>query len=181
MRIGLAGLICLGLVACEPIPNSAGPDFLGSDARNARNQELQGAEAGAPLDAMRPAPEGESPRTGLANDQVYVPENSPVTTPLDPIENSAQPQSLDTMVPINPSMGEEVSEAVDAAENPSSGPVGTRQYDRNFASETRSQLACGRYASAEEAQQAFVAAGGPEQDGQGLDPDGDGYACGWQP
>ena len=41
--------------------------------------------------------------------------------------------------------------------------------------------ACRRYASPDRAQEAFLAAGGPERDRQGLDPDGDGYACGWDP
>lgn len=40
---------------------------------------------------------------------------------------------------------------------------------------------CGRYGSADQAQEAFLAAGGPERDPQRLDPDGDGFVCGWDP
>ncbi len=40
---------------------------------------------------------------------------------------------------------------------------------------------CNRYSNANEAQAAFLSAGGPERDRKGLDPDGDGYACGWDP
>lgn len=40
---------------------------------------------------------------------------------------------------------------------------------------------CGRFASADLAQEAFLEAGGPERDRQGLDPDGDGFVCGWDP
>jgi hypothetical protein len=40
---------------------------------------------------------------------------------------------------------------------------------------------CGRYRTADEAQRAFLAAGGPADDPRGLDPDGDGFACGWDP
>ncbi len=40
---------------------------------------------------------------------------------------------------------------------------------------------CNRYSNANEAQEVFLAAGGPERDRHGLDPDGDGYACGWDP
>lgn len=40
---------------------------------------------------------------------------------------------------------------------------------------------CNRYASPDQAQEAFLAAGGPEKDSKGLDPDGDGFACGWDP
>lgn len=57
---------------------------------------------------------------------------------------------------------------------------GTKLYSRMtlFGSNGRN---CNRYNSANEAQQAFLAAGGPDRDRQGLDPDGDGYACGWDP
>lgn len=47
--------------------------------------------------------------------------------------------------------------------------------------ERRFQQACARYASADLAQQAFLAAGGPDRDKLGVDPDGDGFACGWDP
>lgn len=57
-------------------------------------------------------------------------------------------------------------------------PVGARIYPRGgrgFGSN------CGRYASADDAQRAFLAAGGPNTDQLGLDPDGDGFACKWDP
>lgn len=41
--------------------------------------------------------------------------------------------------------------------------------------------ACGRYPNADAAQRAFLAAGGPASDSLGLDPDGDGFACKWDP
>jgi hypothetical protein len=40
---------------------------------------------------------------------------------------------------------------------------------------------CGRYQTADAAQRAFLAAGGPQQDSYNLDPDGDGFACAWDP
>lgn len=41
--------------------------------------------------------------------------------------------------------------------------------------------ACGKYASADLAQTAFLENGGPERDMGNLDPDGDGFACSWDP
>ncbi len=41
--------------------------------------------------------------------------------------------------------------------------------------------ACARYGSSDLAQEAFLAEGGPDRDRKGLDPDGDGFACGWDP
>ena len=40
---------------------------------------------------------------------------------------------------------------------------------------------CAQYASADLAQEAFLSLGGPAKDRRNLDPDGDGYACGWSP
>jgi len=41
--------------------------------------------------------------------------------------------------------------------------------------------ACARYGSPDIAQEAFLEAGGPDRDRKGLDPDGDGFACSWDP
>ncbi|MGZ9811087.1 hypothetical protein ACXN5S_11535 [Pseudoroseicyclus sp. H15] len=40
---------------------------------------------------------------------------------------------------------------------------------------------CADYNSPDEAQRDFLARGGPERDPRGIDPDGDGFACGWDP
>lgn len=61
-------------------------------------------------------------------------------------------------------------------------PVGTALYKRGgFNAEARYQRACGSYASADLAQEDFLASGGPERDRKGVDPDGDGFACSWTP
>ena len=44
-----------------------------------------------------------------------------------------------------------------------------------------SEKACARYPSPEAAQQAFLSSGGPKRDPKNLDPDGDGFACYWDP
>jgi hypothetical protein len=61
-------------------------------------------------------------------------------------------------------------------------PVGTSRYRR--ANPLRWQTwerNCMQFHSQNAAQEAFLAAGGPERDRQNLDPDGDGYACWWNP
>lgn len=50
-----------------------------------------------------------------------------------------------------------------------------------FASQSRFQRNCLRYRSPDEAQRDFLSRGGPERDPLGIDPDGDGFACGWDP
>ncbi|MDA7425877.1 hypothetical protein [Thalassococcus lentus] len=61
-------------------------------------------------------------------------------------------------------------------------PVGTALYKRSsFRADAKYQRACGGYASADLAQEDFLANGGPQKDRKGVDPDGDGFACTWSP
>ncbi|WP_254446454.1 hypothetical protein [Ruegeria sp. HKCCD8929] len=63
-----------------------------------------------------------------------------------------------------------------------SHPVGTQLYSRaGFNLRAKAQRNCAGYPSADQAQIEFLAGGGPQRDRKGLDPDGDGYACGWDP
>jgi len=60
--------------------------------------------------------------------------------------------------------------------------VGQKVYRRSpLSSTSRTQRNCAKYASADLAQEAFLSIGGPERDRLRLDPDGDGFACGWDP
>lgn len=43
------------------------------------------------------------------------------------------------------------------------------------------EKACAKYVSPDLAQMAFLERGGPQKDPANLDPDGDGFACGWDP
>ncbi|KEO53022.1 hypothetical protein [Thioclava pacifica] len=58
---------------------------------------------------------------------------------------------------------------------------GQSVYKRGGMHLTSTEKACAKYVSADQAQLAFLAAGGPERDKLNLDPDGDGFACGWDP
>ncbi len=62
-----------------------------------------------------------------------------------------------------------------------SHPVGAQMYKRSSLSLSNLSSACDKFASPDLAQEAFLAAGGPDRDRKGLDPDGDGYACSWNP
>jgi len=59
---------------------------------------------------------------------------------------------------------------------------GQEWYSRlRIASQARFERNCATYRSPDEAQRDFLARGGPERDPTGIDPDGDGFACGWDP
>ncbi|WP_051587944.1 hypothetical protein [Actibacterium mucosum] len=63
-----------------------------------------------------------------------------------------------------------------------SHPVGQALYRRSGLRSNNAYLRkCAGYASDDLAQEAFLLAGGPQRDRMNLDPDGDGYACFWDP
>lgn len=60
--------------------------------------------------------------------------------------------------------------------------VGQERYRRSHPlRHRRHQAACAEFPTQDHAQEAFLAAGGPEQDPNHLDPNGDGFACSWDP
>lgn len=58
---------------------------------------------------------------------------------------------------------------------------GVQMYKRSGLGIRDVNSACGKYASPDQAQQDFLAKGGPDRDRMGVDPDGDGFACAWDP
>ena len=64
----------------------------------------------------------------------------------------------------------------------SNNPRGTKIYTRTgFNRDAKAARNCAGFASPDQAQIAFLSQGGPQKDRKGLDPDGDGYACAWDP
>ena len=64
----------------------------------------------------------------------------------------------------------------------STNQKGESVYRRSgLSGEARALRNCSEYASADLAQQDFLRRGGPRRDRLGLDPDGDGFACAWDP
>jgi len=59
---------------------------------------------------------------------------------------------------------------------------GEAVFDRGgFSGEARFQRNCAKYRTPDDAQRDFLSRGGPQRDRLGIDPDGDGFACGWDP
>ena len=59
--------------------------------------------------------------------------------------------------------------------------VGQSVYKRGGLALANSQRACAGFASPDLAQTEFLRRGGPKRDPKNLDPDGDGFACTWDP
>jgi len=63
----------------------------------------------------------------------------------------------------------------------STNAVGQSIYPRSAGAKVAGLGNCGRFRDADAAQRAFLAGGGPARDRYGVDPDGDGFACQWNP
>lgn len=85
-----------------------------------------------------------------------------------------QPQALPTRTQAGPNI---VAYAISTSHAP-----GTQLYSRSgFGKQRKFERACAQYSNQDQAQIDFLAKGGPERDSAGVDPDGDGFACAWDP
>ncbi len=92
---------------------------------------------------------------------------------------AARQQVAPTAVPERPrDVGPNIVEFAINAPN----KLGQPWYSRSLLSgDGRFRRNCADYASPDDAQRDFLARGGPDRDRRGIDPDGDGFACGWDP
>lgn len=160
-RAGVAAALLLSLAACGP---AYGPDDtvglvpVTGEPRAAREAMLRGGSGAAAGVTTAPAA---APR------QTAQPVQVPAPVAVRPVRLGARPAQE----------GPNVVAYALATDH----PVGTPRHGRSDPSAERAARACARYVSDDLAQTAFLQAGGPEGDRLGMDPDGDGYACNWNP
>lgn len=202
-----AGLALMAACADTAIPDSAGgidaPSGVGfgdidgfaplpSDEAVLPTGENGGLSASAlansgeePLEASpgNPAPQVVTNAVGISdeNDFDAVSEERDIAEDADLIaQNRAQYVVIEpTDVPVRP--GTDMPNIVEYALQ-TTNPVGTQLYSRwGVRTEARHLRNCAEYRSPDLAQEAFLEMGGPERDRRNLDPDGDGFACSWNP
>lgn len=78
----------------------------------------------------------------------------------------------------NGNLGPNIVQYALQAPNDKGEPVFTRS---RFNAQNRFERNCAKYRTPDDAQRDFISRGGPQRDRLGLDPDGDGFACGWDP
>lgn len=145
-----------------------------------------GAGSGAPVPTADPAgvqPEPVIGPTGISQENDFDLVGAERTIADDAAliaQNRAQYQIIEPTALPSRSGGSRPNIVAYALET--SHPPGTQIYRRTgLNKEARYNRNCAKYASPDRAQEEFLANGGPERDRMGLDPDGDGYACGWDP
>lgn len=141
-------------------------------------------QPGAPLDATQRgvgAP-AQTDNAGISDEQDFTAVASRQTIESDAqrrARQSAQYQVVQpTAVPQRPSgtVPTPIEFAVQVRH-----PVGQKVYSRSAIGRNKAAANCAGYLTPDLAQEAFLNAGGPSKDKLKLDPDGDGYACGWNP
>jgi hypothetical protein len=184
------------LAACAPnLPDSgAGAGFDNSDAaQRAREAEL---DTGQPL-VPGPVLSDEATSGGLGFAQ---PTSGGLATAQPTSGGLATVQPTTVSIGLSPPVVDEAYSARQIAKKTpipladgsqtniveyalsTSNPPGTKLYSRSILnSAARTARNCAKFTWPDEAQIAFLSNGGPQRDRQGLDPDGDGYACSWDP
>lgn len=175
-------------------PQTAQPSTIGQEAVAAVRGAPQAAAQPFPIGQQQPAaqapvqtaalgaiPQQSAPAPGAAgvSEQAYTPQ--PFGTPQQNrlVERDFVPQvHVSEAELLQGSSGPNLFVyALSAQHN-----VGEARYNRSHPLRWRRwESACAQYPSQDLAQEAFLAAGGPTNDPNHLDPDGDGYACWWDP
>lgn len=186
MRITI-GLFALATMAgcMSPLPDSRSPEALSSQTAQvgADGRPLSAFGTGSSVDTTPTAASEATQGTGISDEQDF----SAVSS-RESIESDAQrlagyranyEQVQPEALPDRPA-GNSTSIVQYALSTTNS--VGQPVYQRSALSgDARARRNCSRYTSADFAQIAFLEGGGPKRDKHGIDPDGDGFACAWDP
>lgn len=189
---GAAAAIDRASGVATPAPSATGPVTPAPMASTMAPAPMETA----PLDANGTRPRGNAP-AGIKeesgemdyvnpsisdeNDFEAVKSRETIQSDKERIERNKALYTVDqpTALPERPG-GAQVSAAIQFALS-TSHPVGTQMYKRSNLKFKSPDAACQKYSSDIDAQEEFLASGGPERDRKGIDPDGDGYACNWNP
>ena len=180
----------VGLVACAPPPPNDGDQYFDNitpdpSALQAENQRLANAENGTATAPATPATtaavaevDPNAPAT-ISNTQDFQRIKEKETIESDAAKLAALKQDYQVVQPsdvVVPTQKGGVNLAAYAISQKHA--IGTRVFRRFNVGLSN----CARYRNDPDgAQRAFLEAGGPERDRRRLDPDGDGFACDWNP
>lgn len=176
--------------AVAPAPVISGPVISSEPIRSAP----VAAAAPAPLSPSRPRADtvaGVASQTGEAvhygNTGISDEQNFDAVASRETIQSDAERirRQREQYVVVQPTAlpsrnGAQVPNIVQYAVSTRHNP-GTKMHSRSGIRLKTYEAACGPFTSADLAQEEFLRRGGPERDPMGVDPDGDGFACGWDP
>ena len=170
-------LACAALTACASVPNDVSPRQQAIDAGQPLNGQIATAVSDTPS-------AGVTIEDGATGDVTFLDPNSLEAIAEGAIAESEassggvfdniQPQQASDVLP-PPLIPRVAAFAIRTTHQP-----GERQWRRNPL-RADGQHICAQFPTRDQAQDRFLADGGPERDPNGLDPDGDGFVCGFDP
>lgn len=174
----------------QPVPNAASTAAIAPDELNSA---LFGTPNGPATGAVNPAPglgvTSTGPvavaanHSGMSDEQDFQAVSARETIESDKARieaNRAQYQQIAATALPERAAGEQVSSVVAFALS-APNRLGEQIYDRRAVDPAKHEAACIGFPTDEAAQEAFLKAGGPKRDSKKLDPDGDGFACKFDP
>lgn len=181
--LSLAGLAVSGCVGSAVPDSGAGVGFGDYDEYQAQNAAPTG---GQPQSVLPPEAGGATlgvslNNPGLSSEQDFDAVAAERDIAADAERLAAARQQYQLVTPTELQRPDDTGPNIINYALSSSNPVGNKLYRRNPFAARRAEEKCAGYRTDDVAQEEFLSAGGPDRDRLGLDPDGDGYACGWNP
>lgn len=177
---GATGDLLLPPATVSQSPLSATGDGTASDIADQTAAALASTSAQSTVPAPVP---GTPTNPGISDEQDFasVSERRSIETDAQRIEQNRQTYEVVAPTAV-PQRGQDGQPNIVQYALSTTNPVGTQLYSRaGFNLQAKAQRNCARYPSPDQAQIAFLTNGGPDRDRKGLDPDGDGFACAWDP
>lgn len=163
-----------GLPAAEPVPTRSIDDAFDASRGQGPDAQAEPVQRRAPVDVNNP---------GISDEQSFAAVSSRESIESDAARLERQRAAYRVVEPqaVPQRTGRAGPNIVQYA-LATSNPVGQPVYSRGgLFAERKFRAACAKFASPDLAQQSFLREGGPERDPLGVDPDGDGFACSWDP
>jgi len=181
MKFYIPAIVLLSLTACGPQVPETGVGFDNyttyQKKQAAKEAELRGTKS--PAQTASPTPR----KTGISDEQDFGAVSGRETIESDKERLARQRAQYVVIEPTDVPTGRSgkgatvVEFALSTTNN-----VGQSVYSRSkIFAQSRFVRNCLKYPSPDLAQAAFLQSGGPKKDRKGLDPDGDGFACSWDP
>ncbi len=178
-------------VAARPLPQSAATAAATATSATSADIAAETAAALAAANAnsgqapLEASPSNPPPQNNIAisdeNDFSAVSERQSIASDAERIANNRAQYQVIAPTALPTRAGGSQPNIVEFALR-TSNPRGSQVYPRSgFNSAAKAARNCARFASPDQAQTAFLSQGGPQKDRKGLDPDGDGFACSWDP